>query len=226
GNQNYWTGSGNERNLNSGGISFLEDTVANSAFQLIGAQEWSHSYFQVDGFTQTNRDPSAGTSGSFGFDTATVGTGGTIIRSSTSAINPGAPADGSAFRVVANQQLTGTSNSTITLIAATNLGGGLTENASGTFTLPAGDGRQTNLVSDPLLTGLGLSLSIITSTGGGLGGLTGDVGLSGQAQTIALDNALVAVPPALQPLGVVTQTIGIQLPSFSFVTGGDRYSVN
>ncbi|MEQ8765713.1 MAG: hypothetical protein RL885_17445 [Planctomycetota bacterium] len=226
GNQNYWTGSGNERNLNSGGISFLEDTIANSAFQLIGAQEWSHSWFTVDATTQTNRDPSGSTSGSFGFDTGTVGTGGTIIRSSNSLLNPGAPADASAIRHEANQQLTGTSNTVLSLIAAGNLGGGLTENASGTFVLPAGDGRRTNLVSDPVLTGLGLSLSIVLTTGGGLGGLTGDVGLSGSAQTIPLDNAAVQVPPALQPLTVFTQAIGIQLPAFSFITSGDCWMVN
>lgn len=226
GNQNYWTGSGNERNLNSGGISFIEDTIVNFAGQLVGAQEWSHSYFQVDGSSQTNRDPSAGTSGSFGFDSGTVGTGGTIVRSSTSALNPGAPADASAIRHEANQQLTGISNTVISLITAPALGGGLREDAQGTFTLPAGDGRKTNLVADALLTNLGLSLSIVLTTGGGLGGLTGDVGLSGSAQTLSLNNAAVAVPPALQPVTICTQAVGIQLPSFSFLTSGDSYSVN
>jgi hypothetical protein len=225
-NQNYWTGSGNERNLNSGGVSFITDTIVNFAGQLVGAQEWSHSYFQVDASSQTNRDPSAGTSGSFGFDSGTVGTGGTIIRSSTSAINPGSPADASAIRHQSNAQITGTPNTVISLITAPALGGGLREAGNGSFTLPAGDGRQTNLVADALLTNLGLSLSIVLTTGGALGGLTGDVGLSGQAQTISLNHAAVAVPPALQPVQIDTQAVGIQLPSFSFLTSSDSFSVN
>ncbi|MEQ8767332.1 MAG: hypothetical protein RL885_25700 [Planctomycetota bacterium] len=221
GNQNYWTGSGNERNINTGGLSFIEDTVANVAGQLIGAQEWSHSYFQVDAFQRTNRDPSGATSGSFGFDTASVGTGGLHTRSANSIMNPGAPADAQAIRHVAAQQA-GTGNEVVlSLLAAQPFGGGLTADASGTFTLPAGDGRTTNLVADPILTNLGLSLSTVLTTGGSLAPLTGDVGVSGVAQTIPLDLSLVNVAPALQPLCVSVQSISISIslfpPSFCLV---------
>ncbi len=227
GNQNYWTGSGNERNLNTGGVSFLEDTSINLAFQLVGAQEWSHNLFQVDASSQANRDPSSGSTFSvFGFDTASVGTGGTLFRSNTTTINPGLPADGFAIAHEANHQLTGISNTVISLITAQNLGGGLAADATGTFTLPAGDGRVTNLIADPLLTNLGLSLSIVFTTGGSLAGFTGDVGLSGSAQTLPLDLAAANVPAGLQPLGVCTQAVGIQLPSFSFLTSGDDFRVD
>ncbi|MEQ8765165.1 MAG: hypothetical protein RL885_14625 [Planctomycetota bacterium] len=220
GNQNYWTGSGNERNLNTGGISFLEDTIVNTAFQLPGRQEWSHSYFQLDATTQTNRDPSGMVAGSFGFDPTTVGTGGTILRTLNTQINPGAPRDAHAIRHEARQQMTGISNTVLSLISITNLGGGLSpDSAFGPLKLP-GDPRRFNLCTPQLF------LPPFMTTGGAYGGLTGDVGLSGQAQTIPLDLSLIIVPPPLQPLGIATQAVGIQLPSFSFLTSGDRYQLN
>ncbi|MEQ8767654.1 MAG: hypothetical protein RL885_27375 [Planctomycetota bacterium] len=223
-NQNYFLGSGDERNLNSGGLSFFEDTSANVAFQVAGNQEWSHGYFQVDALSEVNRDPS-GVGGPRGFDSATVGTGGTHLRSSSTVINPGNPADRVSFFVQACQQNTGTSNSTILLLSARNLGGGLQADATGSMVLPA-DGRKTNLVTDPVLTTLGLNLSAALSTGGGLGGLTGDIGLSGVAQTLALDLSAVSVPTPLQPLAVNTQLIGVQLPSFSVISNADRFDID
>ncbi len=225
GNQNYWTGSGDERNLNTGGISFIEDTIVSLAAQLVGAQEWNHSYFQVDGSSQTNRDPSAGAGGTFGFDPVSVGTGGTILRSNTSTINPGKPADAVAIAHEANHQLTGISNTVISLVTNRNQGGGLTADATGTFSL---SGRVTNLVADPFLTWLALAppFSFFLTTGGTFSPPTGDVGLSGSAQTIPLDLGSVNIPTSLLPLSINTQAIGIQLPSFSFITSADRYDIN
>ncbi len=224
GNQNYFLGSGNERNLNTGGISFFEDTSANLAFQVAANQEWSHGYFQLDAVNEANRDPSGALS-AFGFDTATVGTSGTHLRAASTLLNPGSPPDGVSFFLQADQQQTGTSNSSILLLAARGLGGGLSADAQGSFLLPS-DGRKTNLVSDPVLTGLALNLSLMLSTGGSLAPLTGDIGLSGLATTLPLDLAVVTVPAALQPLRINSQAVAIQLPSFSVISNADRFDID
>jgi hypothetical protein len=225
GNQNYFTGSGNERNLETGGLSFLEDTLLGTAFQLVGAQEWSQSYYTVDGTSTYGRDPS-GTAG-FGLD---FGTGGRTLRAGSTTINPGAPADTSSIRVQANQNLGLTTNlTTLNLITSPQTGGGLTTDGTGSFTLPAGDGRTTNLVADGILTGLGFSLSIVLKTGGTLSGLTGNIATSGVAQTIPLPLGSVAVPPALVPLQVRTQFVSITFDApagFGPMSTADNTRVN
>lgn len=223
-NQNYFLGSGNERNLNSGGLSFFEDTSVNLAYQLAGRQEWSQGYFQIDALNETNRDPSGALSAA-GFDTASIGTGGTRLRAANTTINPGKPSDRVSYFLQAEQQRTGTSNTSILLIAARNLGGGLTADARGSFGL-AGDGRRTNLISDPLLTAIGLDLPLAFSTGGVLTPLTGDIGRSGIAQTIPQDLSAVSIPASLQPLRVNTQALGIQLPAFSVISNGDHFVID
>ncbi|MEQ8768356.1 MAG: hypothetical protein RL885_30915, partial [Planctomycetota bacterium] len=192
-NQNYFTGSGNERNLNSGGFSFLEDTIANAALQTTGAQEWSNSYYQVDAAIDSGRDPS-GSSLGLSLD---FGTGGAWLRPNNTSVNPGVPPDAFAFQHESLQQLNGRPQTMITLITTPQLAGGFSASASGTFLLPANDGRVTNLVSDPVLTGLGLALSTLLTTGGNLSPFTGDTGLSGVANTIPLDLSAVTVPPPL-----------------------------
>ncbi|MEQ8764632.1 MAG: hypothetical protein RL885_11940 [Planctomycetota bacterium] len=222
GNQNYFAGSGNERNLNQSGLSFIEDNSLGFALHLPGNVELGHEYFQVDASSQANRDPS-GASGTFGFDTASVGTGGTIFRTASSPRNPGAPADLFAIEHQAFQQLTGRVNSVFSLIAAPALGGGLAENASGSFSLIGLPNRRTNIVADSLLTAFGLKLPAFFQTGGGLQGLTGDVGLSGVAQTIPLDLSKVSLPPGLQPLKVVHQAVGVEIPFYSVITSADSF---
>ncbi len=213
GNQNYFTGSGNERNLNSGGISFLEDTSTNLAIQLVSNQEWSPSYYQVDALTEAGRDPS-GMGLGFGID---FGTGGRLHRSASTSINPGQPRDGLSFQHKALQQLNGRPQTMITLLTAPQLGGGFAPDGAGSFVLPANDLRTTNLIADPVLTNLGLSLATVLTTGGVLGGVTGDTGLSGVANTLQLDLTMVSVPPALMPFHAFGQSFAIQPDSMGIL---------
>jgi hypothetical protein len=221
-NQNYFTGSGNERYLNTGGISFLEDTLLGTAFQLVGAQEWSPSYYTQDAHNTIGRDPSGGTAG-FGLD---FGTGGKQLRSGSTSINPGAPKDSAAIQHQANQNLNGIAMVMQTILTSPQTGGGLDGNGTGGIVLPAGDGRAMNLKPDAILTGLSLSLSIVMKTGGALGGITGDVGLSGTATTIPVNLSGVSGPPALQPIRVRAQAFSVQSGLFAAISTGDDTQVD
>lgn len=219
-NQNYFTGSGNERNLNTGGISFLEDTLLGTAFQLVGPQEWSPSYYQLDMAEKGGRDPSGAGAG-FGLDFGTGSCG--PIRDAATTKNPGQPKDAIAMRLIANQQLLGISVVTLTLISSPATGGGVSTNGAGGIVLPAGDGRSTNLIPDGVLFPLGLSLSILFKTGGALGGITGDVGLSGVATTISVDLSGVVVPAALRPIFVLGQAISITQGQFGPISNASGF---
>lgn len=224
-NQNYFTGSGNERNLNTGGISFIEDTGLGTAFQLIGRQEWSTGIYSADGKNVFGRDPS-GTAAGFGVD---YGTGGMTLRTASTATNPGNPKDAAKIRHRANQNLLGipvVMQSLLTSPTTPGPGGLTTSNPAGNLALPAFDGRTTNVTPDAILTGLGLGLAILTKTGGALGGLTGDVGLSGTAHTITTPLGGVGVPPALSPITVQAQAISITAGLFGPISVGDGTSID
>lgn len=144
-NQNYFSGSGNERNLSPGGYSFFQDgTATNNGvpvnFQLVAAQEWAHTTAYVDNILTLGRDPS----GAAGFP-LDYGTGGKTIRSAGSPYGAG---DNTSW-YIQDGASTGTNNVLgAVLISGSALFGLGPYVGPNTFPLP--QGRTGDLVPDPL----------------------------------------------------------------------------
>lgn len=165
-NQNYFVGSGNERNLSGGGYSYFQDGTATNngtlnGFQLIARQEWYHQATYLDDQLEHGRDPS-GTAG----PPLDFGTGGKTIRAAGSPYGAG---DSSAW-YLQDGASTGTNAFTaITLISGSGLSFGA---LVGPNSLGIPQGRTMDLLADPI-TGIGLSLPgflvNITTTHGGTG---------------------------------------------------------
>lgn len=203
-NQNYFTGSGNERNTNTGGFSYWEDTVVGTSFQLVGTQTWSTVIFFLDGLNQWCRNPS----GVIGLG-LTCGSGGYTIHSASGGlITP----DIAANQVTANQQLDGIPEETITIVSCADTGGSLTYGPGNS--VPA-DPRNFNILGDPTCFPLGLNLIFLLKTGALNSGT--DVGLSGTAQTIAFPYGF-SVPPAIAPAEVLYQSIGLEAADWTFMS--------
>lgn len=155
-NQNYFTGSGNERNLNPGGISYFFDGTTFGVFQLVGAQEWSHTLFNTDATARSGRHPSATALPPKVLD---FGTGGFTIRKGNSPYGKG---DAAKFRTYDSQDYAQaglpTQNFNYALITCGVFGDFITPNAG--ITVPAGDGRRFDIVTDPC-TGISLQIPIV-----------------------------------------------------------------
>jgi hypothetical protein len=147
-NQNYFTGSGNERNLNAGGISFFFDGTSSGVFQLVGAQEWSHRLFTRDAVARTGRHPSATAAAPKVLD---FGTGGFTLRQAGSKYGAG---DAGKFRTYDFQD---TGGIVIDLITCGFFGDFITPNAG--FPVPGTDPRAFDIVTDPC-TSISLSVGI------------------------------------------------------------------
>lgn len=144
-NQNYYTGSGNERNLTAGGLSYFFDGTTSGVFQLVGAQEWSHRLFTADAVARTGRHPSATAPAPKVLD---FGTGGFTLRQAGSKYGAG---DAGKFRTYDSQDAGGLILSLITC------------GFFGDFITPQGglpvSGRAFDIVTDPC-TSISLSVGI------------------------------------------------------------------
>lgn len=196
-NQNYFSGSGNERNLSPGGYSFFQDGTATNngvpnGFQLIARQEWAHSTDYLDNITTIGRDASAGAGPPLDF-----GTGGKTIRNSGGAYGPG---DSSAWYIQ-----DGASTGTNSVLGAVLISGsGLLGTFVGPNTLGIPQGRTMDLVPDPI-TGILL----------GAPGLIWQVTYAHGTQGTTFNAAAGAAPaPAPFILPVTNQSVGLD-----FVTG-------
>jgi hypothetical protein len=149
-NQNYFTGSGNERNLNPGGISYFFDGTTFGVFQLVGAQEWSHTLFNTDATARTGRHPSATAAAPKILD---FGTGGFSIRQACSPYGKG---DAAKFRTYDSQDAGAGFN--YALLTCGVFGDFISPNLG--ITVPSGDGRRFDIVTDPC-TGISLQIPVV-----------------------------------------------------------------
>jgi hypothetical protein len=149
-NQNYFTGSGNERNLNGGGLSYFSDGTTGGVFQLVGQQEWSHRLFMTDAVGRAGRHPSATAAAPKTLD---FGTGQFTIRQAGSPYGIG---DAAKLRSYDSQDAG--VGFLYDIITCGFFGDFITPN--GGLPVPTADPRAFDIVTDPC-TGISLQIPVV-----------------------------------------------------------------